>query len=335
MLKVRTRFAPSPTGYMHIGNLRTALYTYLIARKNKGEFILRIEDTDQERFVEGAIDVIYNTLKIVGLEHDEGPDIGGEYGPYVQSERKDIYAHYAHELIKAKGAYICFCTKERLDALREQCQKAGEQFRYDGFCKGIPIEEAFKREAAGEPCVVRQIIPDTGATSFDDVVFGTISLENSTLDEGVLLKSDKMPTYNFANVVDDHLMRITHVMRGSEYLSSTPKYNLLYQAFGWPLPIYIHLPPVMKEAGKKLSKREGDASFEDFYNKGYLTEAIVNYIALLGWSSGTEREFFTLPELVEAFNTEGLNKAPAIFDVNKLRWMNGGYIRKKSLEQFH
>jgi len=320
---------------MHIGNLRTALYTYLIARKNKGEFILRIEDTDQERFVEGAIDVIYNTLKIVGLEHDEGPDIGGEYGPYVQSERKDIYAHYAHELIKAKGAYICFCTKERLDALREQCQKAGEQFRYDGFCKGIPIEEAFKREAAGEPCVVRQIIPDTGATSFDDVVFGTISLENSTLDEGVLLKSDKMPTYNFANVVDDHLMRITHVMRGSEYLSSTPKYNLLYQAFGWPLPIYIHLPPVMKEAGKKLSKREGDASFEDFYNKGYLTEAIVNYIALLGWSSGTEREFFTLPELVEAFNTEGLNKAPAIFDVNKLRWMNGEYIRKKSLEQFH
>jgi len=335
MSEVRTRFAPSPTGYMHIGNLRTALYTYLIARKCKGKFILRIEDTDQERFVEGATDVIYNTLKLVGLEHDEGPDIGGEYGPYVQSERKETYAHYAHKLIKAKGAYLCFCTKERLDALREQCQKAGEQFRYDGFCKSIQIEEAFKREAANEPCVVRQIIPDTGVTSFEDVVFGTISVENSALDEGVLLKSDKMPTYNFANVIDDYLMCITHVVRGSEYLSSTPKYNLLYQAFGWPLPIYIHLPPVMKEAGKKLSKREGDASFEDFYNKGYLTEAIVNYIALLGWSSGTEQEFFTLDELKNIFSTDGLNKAPAIFDVNKLRWMNGEYIRKKTLEQFH
>jgi glutamyl-tRNA synthetase len=320
---------------MHIGNLRTALYTYLIARRNNGKFILRIEDTDQERYVEGATDVIYNTLKLVGLEHDEGPDIGGEFGPYVQSERKDIYDYYADKLIEAKGAYPCFCTKERLDALREQCLKAGEQFRYDGFCKSIPVEESIVRKKAGEPCIVRQIIPETGVTSFDDVVFGTISVENSTLDEGVLLKSDGMPTYNFANVIDDHLMRITHVVRGSEYLSSTPKYNLLYQAFGWSIPIYIHLPPVMKEAGKKLSKREGDASFEDFYSKGYLIEAIVNYIALLGWSSGTEQEFFTLDELKAVFSTDGLNKAPAIFDVNKLRWMNGEYIRKKTLDQFH
>lgn len=335
MSVVRTRFAPSPTGYMHIGNLRTALYTYLIARKNNGKFILRIEDTDQERYVEGATDVIYNTLKLVGLEHDEGPDIGGEYGPYIQSERKDIYDHYAAKLIEAKGAYLCFCTKERLDLLREKCLKAGEQFRYDGYCKSIPTQEAIARKNAGEPCVVRQIIPEEGITSFDDVVFGTISVENSTLDEGVLLKSDGLPTYNFANVVDDHLMHITHVVRGSEYLSSTPKYNLLYQAFGWQLPIYIHLPPVMKEAGKKLSKREGDASFEDFYSKGYLTEAIINYIALLGWSPGTEQEFFTLDELKAVFSTDGLNKAPAIFDVNKLRWMNGEYIRKKTLEQFH
>ncbi len=335
MSQVRTRFAPSPTGYMHIGNLRTALYTYLIARSNNGKFILRIEDTDQERYVVGATDVIYNTLKLVGLEHDEGPDAGGEYGPYVQSERKDIYDLYAGKLMEANGAYPCFCTKERLDALREQCLKAGEQFKYDGYCKSISIEEAIARKKEGEPCVVRQIIPKTGITSFDDVVFGTISVENTTLDEGVLLKSDGMPTYNFANVVDDHLMRITHVVRGSEYLSSTPKYNLLYQAFGWPIPIYIHLPPVMKEAGKKLSKREGDASFEDFYNKGYLTEAIVNYIALLGWSSGTEQEFFILDELKAIFSTDGLNKAPAIFDVNKLRWMNGEYIRRKTLEQFH
>jgi len=335
MSQIRTRFAPSPTGYMHIGNLRTALYTYLIARKNKGKFILRIEDTDQERYVEGATDVIYNTLKLVGLEHDEGPDVGGEYGPYIQSERKDIYDYYASRLIEVKGAYPCFCTKDRLDTLREQCLKAGDQFKYDGFCKNIPMEEAIARRKEGEACVVRQIIPESGITSFDDVVFGTISVENSTLDEGVLVKSDGMPTYNFANVVDDHLMCITHVVRGSEYLSSTPKYNLLYQAFGWQLPKYIHLPPVMKEAGKKLSKREGDASFEDFYSKGYLTEAIVNYIALLGWSSGTEQEFFTLDELKAVFSTDGLNKAPAIFDVNKLRWMNGEYIRKRTLEQFH
>jgi len=332
---VRTRFAPSPTGYMHIGNLRTALYTYLIARKERGKFILRIEDTDQERLVEGAVDVIYNTLKLVGLQHDEGPDIGGEYGPYIQSERKNIYKQYSNILIERNGAYPCFCDKQRLDILREECTKNGEQFRYDGFCKAIPKEEAKSRIISGDNYVVRQIIPETGITTFDDVVYGKISVENSTLDEGVLVKSDGLPTYNFANVIDDHLMGITHVVRGSEYLSSTPKYNLLYESFGWPIPKYIHLPPVMKEAGKKLSKREGDASFEDFYNKGYLTEAIINYIALLGWSPGTEQEFFTIDGLIEAFSTENLNKAPAIFDVNKLRWMNGEYIRKMTVESFH
>lgn len=335
MTEVRTRFAPSPTGYMHIGNLRTALYTYLIAKRSNGKFILRIEDTDQERYVEGAVDVIFNTMKLVGLNHDEGPDVGGDYGPYVQSERKKIYSEYARELVKKNGAFYCFCSKERLDELRDTCAASGVKFKYDGHCKHIPLEEALSREEAGESYVVRQIIPDSGSTSFDDVVFGTITVENSTLDEGVLLKSDKMPTYNFANVIDDHLMNITHVVRGSEYLSSTPKFNLLYESFGWQTPAYIHLPPVMKEAGKKLSKREGDASFEDFYNKGYLTEAIVNYIALLGWSSGTEREFFTLSELEGIFDIKGLNKAPAIFDVNKLRWMNGEYLRKKTVGQFH
>jgi len=334
MSEVRTRFAPSPTGYMHIGNLRTALYAYLIAKSHGGKFILRIEDTDQERYVEGAINVIYKTLKIVGLDYDEGPDIGGPYGPYIQSQRKEIYQQYAKKLVEMGGAYYCFCSKERLESLREECQKKGIPFKYDGHCKNLSREEVERRIQNGEKYVIRQWIPSTGTTSFHDEVFGTITVENSTLDEGVLIKSDGMPTYNFANVIDDSLMRITHVVRGSEYLSSTPKYNLLYQAFGWNIPTYIHLPPVMKEAGKKLSKREGDASFEDFYNKGYLVEAIINYIALLGWSPGTDREFFTLKELEEHFSIEGLNKSPAIFDVNKLRWMNGEYIRKKSLEEF-
>ncbi|NLO82005.1 MAG: glutamate--tRNA ligase [Clostridiales bacterium] len=334
-MKVRTRFAPSPTGYMHIGNLRTALYTYLIARSMGGQFILRIEDTDQERYVEGAIDVIYKTLKMVGLEYDEGPDIGGPYGPYVQSQRKEIYQEYARKLVELGGAYYCFCPKERLDALREECQKKNIPFKYDGHCKNLSAQEVEEKIRNGEKYVIRQRIPSTGTTTFHDEVFGTITVENSTLDEGVLLKSDGLPTYNFANVVDDSLMRITHVVRGSEYLSSTPKYNLLYQAFGWDIPTYIHLPPVMKEAGKKLSKREGDASFEDFYNKGYLVEAIVNYVALLGWSPGDDREFFTLDELKKVFSISGLSKAPAIFDVNKLRWMNGEYIRKKSVEEFN
>jgi len=333
--EVRTRFAPSPTGYMHIGNLRTALYTYLIAKNAGGKFILRIEDTDQKRYVEGAVDVIYKTLKLVGLKHDEGPDVGGPYGPYVQSQRKDIYKKYAEKLVELGGAYYCFCTKERLDKLREEAEKNNTAFKYDGHCKGLTKEEVEAKLAAGEPYVIRQRIPETGQTTFVDAVYGTITVDNAELDEGVLLKSDGLPTYNFANVIDDNLMKITHVVRGSEYLSSTPKYNLIYESFGWEIPTYIHLPLIMKEGGRKLSKREGDASFEDFYEKGYLPEAIINYIALLGWSPGTEQEFFTLEELVENFDIKGLNKSPAVFDVNKLRWMNGEYIRKKSVEEFH
>ena len=335
MKEVRTRFAPSPTGYMHIGNLRTALYTYLIAKNAGGKFILRIEDTDQKRYVEGAVDVIYKTLKLVGLKHDEGPDVGGPYGPYVQSQRKDIYKKYAEKLVELGGAYYCFCTKERLDKLREEAEKNNTAFKYDGHCKGLTKEEVEAKLAAGEPYVIRQRIPETGQTTFVDAVYGTITVDNAELDEGVLLKSDGLPTYNFANVIDDNLMKITHVVRGSEYLSSTPKYNLIYESFGWEIPTYIHLPLIMKEGGRKLSKREGDASFEDFYEKGYLPEAIINYIALLGWSPGTEQEFFTLEELVENFDIKGLNKSPAVFDVNKLRWMNGEYIRKKSVEEFH
>ncbi len=333
--EVRTRFSPSPTGYMHIGNLRTALYTYLIAKHYGGKFILRIEDTDQKRYVEDAVDVIYNTLKLVGLNHDEGPDVGGEYGPYVQSQRRDIYKKYAEKLIELGGAYYCFCSKERLDELRQEAEKNNSAFKYDGHCKNLTEDEVKEKLNAGIPYVIRQRIPETGQTTFEDAVYGTITVENSELDEGVLLKSDGLPTYNFANVIDDNLMKITHVIRGSEYLSSAPKYNLLYNAFGWDIPTYIHLPLIMKEGGKKLSKREGDASFEDFYEKGYLPEAIINYIALLGWSPGTEQEFFTLDELTEEFDIKGLNKSPAVFDVNKLRWMNGEYIRQKSLEEFH
>lgn len=335
MSDVRTRFAPSPTGYLHIGGLRTALYTYLIAKRNNGKFLLRIEDTDQGRFVEGAIEVIYKTLKLVGLEHDEGPDIGGPYGPYVQSERKPIYLKYAKELIEKKGAYYCFCTKERLDSLREAAEKDKSTFRYDGHCRDLTQEEVDRRLQAGEQYVIRQRVPISGSTSFNDELFGTITVDNSELDDGILLKSDGLPTYNFANVVDDHLMKINPVVRGSEYLSSTPKYNLVYESFGWEIPQYIHLSPVMKEAGKKLSKRDGDASFEDFYNKGYLKDAIVNYVTLLGWSPRDDREFFTIQELIEVFDIKGLSKSPAIFDVNKLRWMNGEYIKRMSLEEFH
>ncbi len=335
MKEVRTRFAPSPTGYMHIGNLRTALYTYLIAKHEGGKFILRIEDTDQKRYVEDAVEVIYNTLKLVGLDHDEGPDIGGEYGPYIQSERKDIYKGYAEKLVELGGAYYCFCSKERLDSLREKAEKEKLTFQYDGHCKSLSSEEVQAKLKAGEPHVIRQRIPGTGQTNFEDSVYGSITVDNTELDEGVLLKSDGLPTYNFANVIDDNLMKITHVIRGSEYLSSAPKYNLLYNAFGWDIPTYVHLPLIMKEGGKKLSKREGDASFEDFYDKGFLPEAIINYIALLGWSPGTEQEFFTLQDLIKKFELNGLNKSPAVFDVNKLRWMNGEYIREKSPEEFH
>jgi len=334
-MKIRTRFAPSPTGYMHIGNLRTALYAYLLAKHDGGDFILRIEDTDQERLVEGATDFIYRALADTGLTHDEGPDVGGDYGPYIQSERRDLYKKYALELVEKGEAYYCFCDKERLDSVRAAQEAAKLPPKYDGHCKNLSKEEIEEKLKAGVPYVIRQKIPQTGTTSFEDEVFGTITAPNDTLDDNVLLKSDGLPTYNFANVVDDHLMNITHVIRGSEYLSSTPKYNLLYKAFGWEIPKYVHCSPVMKDAQKKLSKRDGDASYEDFIGKGYLKEAILNYIALLGWSPGDEREIMTLDEMIEAFDVKGISKSPAIFDVNKLNWLNGEYIRKMTLEEFN
>ncbi|NMA95684.1 MAG: glutamate--tRNA ligase [Clostridiales bacterium] len=335
MKEVRTRFAPSPTGYMHIGNLRTALYAYLVARNMGGTFILRIEDTDRGRYIEGSLDAIYNTLKIVGLEHDEGPDIGGDYGPYTQSERGPIYKKYVERLLESGDAYYCFCSKDRIDRVREESRKKKVPFKYDGYCRNLDSGEVKERLENGEEYVIRQRMPLTGTTTFDDEVYGRITVENSSLDDNVLLKSDGMPTYNFANVVDDHLMKISHVIRGNEYLSSTPKYNLLYKAFGWEIPTYIHLPLILREDGKKLSKREGDASFEDFYSKGYLKDAILNYISLLGWSPGIEREIFTKDELIEIFSIEGLSKSPAIFDVAKLKWMNGEYIRALPIEEFH
>lgn len=334
-MKVRTRFAPSPTGYMHVGNLRTALYAYLWAKKNHGDFILRIEDTDQERIVEGAVELIYRTLEETGLIWDEGPDKGGPYGPYIQHERKPIYKRYAEELIEKGVAYYCFCDKERLEQLRTSLQLRKLPFRYDGHCKKLSKEEIRRKLDAGVPYVVRQSIPTLGSTTFEDEVFGTITVDNATLDDQVLLKSDGMPTYNFANVVDDHLMEITHVIRGNEYLSSTPKYNLLYRAFGWEIPHYVHCSQVMRDAQHKLSKRDGDASYADFIEKGYLKEAIINYIALLGWNPGTEREKFTLAELVEAFDISGISRSPAIFDVHKLTWLNGQFIREMPLEKFH
>ncbi len=320
---------------MHVGNLRTALYAYLWAKKNHGDFILRIEDTDQERIVEGAVELIYRTLEETGLTWDEGPDKGGPCGPYIQHERKPIYRKYAEELIEKGVAYYCFCDKERLEQLRTSLQLRKLPFRYDGHCKKLPKEEIRKKLDAGVPYVVRQSIPSMGSTTFEDEVFGSITVENTTLDDQVLVKSDGMPTYNFANVVDDHLMEITHVIRGNEYLSSTPKYNLLYQAFGWEIPHYVHCSQVMRDAQHKLSKRDGDASYADFIEKGYLKEAIVNYIALLGWNPGTEREKFTLEELIEAFDLSGISRSPAIFDVHKLTWLNGQFIREMPLEKFH
>lgn len=334
-MKIRTRFAPSPTGYMHIGNLRTALYAYLLAKHDGGDFILRIEDTDQGRYVEGAVDLIYKALKETGLKHDEGPDIGGSYGPYVQSERRDLYKEYAKKLIDLGGAYYCFCDKERLDSVREAQEAAKLPPKYDGHCRSLSKEEVEEKLRSGVPYVIRQKVPKTGSTTFHDEVFGDITAPNDTLDDNILLKSDGLPTYNFANVIDDHLMDITHVIRGSEYLSSTPKYNLLYEAFGWEIPKYVHCSPVLKEAGKKLSKREGDASYEDFLAKGYLKDAILNYICLLGWNPGDDREIMSLEEMVEAFSVKGISKSPAIFDVEKLNWMNGEYIRKLTLEEFN
>lgn len=332
--KVRTRFAPSPTGYMHIGNLRTALYAWLLARKNHGDFILRIEDTDQQRYVEGAVDLIYRTLADTGLTHDEGPDVGGDYGPYIQSERMGLYKQYAEKLVELGGAYYCFCDKERLDELRAIQTASKVAPKYDGHCSRLSKQEVEEKLASGIPYVIRQKIPREGTTTFYDEVFGKITVDNDTLDDNVLLKADGLPTYNFANVIDDHLMGITHVIRGSEYLSSTPKYNLLYDAFGWEIPTYIHCSPVMRDAQNKLSKRDGDASYEDFINKGYLKEAVINYIALLGWSPGLEQEIFTLEEMVNLFDVSGISKSPAIFDVNKLNWMNAEYIRKLSVEEF-
>ncbi|WPC40358.1 glutamate--tRNA ligase [Clostridium sp. JS66] len=335
MAKIRTRFAPSPTGYMHVGNLRTALYAYLIAKHENGDFILRIEDTDQERFVEGALDIIYNTLKVTGLKHDEGPDIGGPVGPYVQSERTNIYIEYAKQLIEKGEAYYCFCSKERMETLRAEAEANNTAAKYDKHCLSLSKEEIEEKLASGIPYVIRQNNPSTGTTSFEDDIYGTITVDNSELDDMILIKSDGFPTYNFANVVDDHLMGITHVVRGSEYLSSSPKYNRLYEAFGWDVPIYVHCPPIMKDTHHKLSKRNGDASFEDLMAKGYLKDAILNYIALLGWNPGGEKEIFTIDELVETFNYKNINKSPAIFDDVKLRWMNGEYIKKLPLEEFH
>ena len=331
---VRTRFAPSPTGYMHLGNLRSALYTYLYAKKHNGEFILRIEDTDQSRYVEGAVDVIYNTLRDIGMLWDEGPDVGGAYGPYVQSERKAMYKPYAEQLVKAGKAYYCFCTNEELDARREESSQKGEVWKYDKHCLHLSPEEVQRRIQAGEPHVIRQNVPLTGEASFDDVLYGHIAVDCAELDDMVLIKADGMPTYNFANVIDDHTMAISHVMRGNEYLASTPKYNLLYEAFGWEKPVYIHMTPIMRDQTHKLSKRDGDAYYEDYLKKGYLKEAIVNYVALLGWNPGDEREFFTLDELKEAFDVTGMSKSPAIFDVNKLTWMNAEYVRKLTPEEF-
>ena len=334
-MKTRTRFAPSPTGYMHVGNLRTALYAYLLTKSQGGDFILRIEDTDQERYVEGAVDIIYNTLKETGLNWDEGPDVGGDYGPYIQSERRGIYKQYAEELVKKGKAYYCFCDKERLEEVRTMCEINKMPPKYDRYCLNLSQEEIQEKLDAGMPYVIRQNMPQTGTTSFVDSVFGKITVDNSTLDDNVLLKTDGLPTYNFANVVDDHLMNITHVIRGNEYLSSTPKYNLLYEAFGWEIPTYIHCSPVMKDHSHKLSKRNGDASYEDLIKKGYLMEAVINYIALLGWSPSGEREKFTLDELVKEFDIKGISKSPAIFDEQKLAWLNGEYIRELPPEEFH
>ncbi len=333
--KIRTRFAPSPTGYMHVGNLRTALYAYLIAKHEAGDFILRIEDTDQERLVDGAVDIIYNTLKLTGLNHDEGPDVGGEVGPYVQSERKAIYLEYAKNLVKKGEAYYCFCSKDRLDMLKENAEALKRPFKYDKHCLHLTKEEIEANLAKGLPYVIRQNNPTTGSTTFDDVIYGKITVDNSELEDMILIKSDGLPTYNFANVVDDHLMGITHVVRGNEYLSSSPKYNRLYEAFGWDVPIYVHCPPIMKDTHHKLSKRNGDASFEDLIQKGYLKEAVLNYIALLGWNPGTNEEIFSLEELTEKFDFKDISKSPAIFDDAKLKWMNGEYIRKLSLDEFH
>ncbi len=334
--KVRTRFAPSPTGRMHVGNLRTALYAYLIAKHEGGDFLLRIEDTDQERYVEGAVDIIYRTLEKTGLIHDEGPDKDGGCGPYVQSERRDagIYLEYAKILIEKGEAYYCFCDKARLETLRHEVD-GKEICTYDKHCLHLSKEEIEEKLAAGVPYVIRQNTPNEGTTTFHDEIYGAITVPNAELDDMVLIKSDGYPTYNFANVVDDHLMGITHVVRGNEYLSSSPKYTRLYAAFGWEEPIYVHCPLITDAEHKKLSKRSGHSSYEDLLEQGFVNEAIVNYVALLGWSPEENREMYTLPELVQAFNYKNMSKSPAVFDIHKLRWMNGEYIKAMDHEAYY
>ncbi len=345
MSTVRTRFAPSPTGRMHVGNLRTALYEYLIAKHEGGAFILRIEDTDQERLVEGAVDIIYRTIQGTGLIHDEGPDKDGGYGPYVQSERmaSGIYLEYAKKLVEKGAAYYCFCTKERLASLKtivgsqseEEEEEAKEITKYDKHCLHLSKEELQAKLDAGIPYVIRQNNPSEGSTTFHDAIFGDITVDNEELDDMILIKSDGYPTYNFANVVDDHMMKITHVVRGNEYLSSTPKYTRLYQDFGWEEPVYVHLPLITNEEHKKLSKRSGHSSYEDLIEQGFVSEAIINFVALLGWSSPNNTEIMSLEELIKEFDYTHINKAPAVFDIVKLRWMNGEYLKNMDFEKFY
>ncbi len=339
-MKTRTRYAPSPTGRMHVGNLRTALYEYLIAKHEGGDFILRIEDTDQERYVEGAVDIIYRTMAKAGLYHDEGPDKDKGFGPYIQSERMatGVYMEYAKQLVEKGEAYYCFCTKERLESLKSAVSESDENkeiVKYDKHCLSLSKEEIDARLAAGEPFVIRQNTPATGTTSFTDAIYGEITVENSELDDMILIKSDGYPTYNFANVIDDHLMQISHVVRGNEYLSSTPKYTRLYQAFGWEEPIYVHCPLITDETHKKLSKRSGHSSFEDLLEQGFVTDAIVNFIALLGWSPTENEEIFSLEELIEKFDYRHISKSPAVFDMTKLRWMNSEYLKRMDNDEYY
>jgi glutamyl-tRNA synthetase len=339
MSKIRTRFAPSPTGRMHVGNLRTALYAYLIAKHEGGDFILRVEDTDQERFVEGALDIIYRTLEKTGLVHDEGPDKDGGYGPYVQSERNNsgLYLKYAKQLVEQGDAYYCFCDKERLASLKTSVSEGSEMdiVVYDKHCLGLSKEEIESNFAAGKSWVIRLNVPNEGTTAFHDEIYGDITVPNEELDDMILIKSDGFPTYNFANVIDDHLMEITHVVRGNEYLSSAPKYNRLYEAFGWEVPVYVHCPLITDETHKKLSKRCGHSSYEDLIEQGFVSEAVVNFVALLGWSPADNREIFTLEELVEAFDYHHMNKSPSVFDTVKLKWMNGEYLKAMDFDRFY
>ena len=333
-MKTRTRFAPSPTGFMHIGNLRTAIFEYLVAKHEDGDFVLRIEDTDQTRKVDGAIDFIYDTLKLCNIRIDEGPNNPGKYGPYIQSERLDLYKKYAEELVKMGKAYYCFCSEETLEDMRKKADEAKIPFLYDGRCSHLSNEEINKKISNGEKYVIRQKMPKEGISIVKDVVYGDIKVENKVLEDQILLKSDGYPTYNFANVIDDHLMDITHVIRGNEYLSQTPKYNLLYEAFGWDAPTYIHVPMVLGEDGNKLSKRNGDASFMDLYNEGYLPEAVVNYLVLLGWSPSDNEEIYSMDELIEKFDMKRISKSPSTYDIMKLRWFNAKYIKKLSDEEY-